>query len=333
MRLIIRKLIPFFLTLIFFFGGPHLAAAQSISAAGLIAEINALRASQGLAPYRVDSGLMATAQEHSEYQARIGQGTHTHSGGQNPAGLGLQENIANGSAQMMTSSLVVYQIWADAIHMHTMTAFTGGALGVGVAANGDTVYVTLDVRPEGAAAAAGNTGTLVGNPGNTAKVAEVTPNALAALVTNTPRPDGTIIHQVGYGESLWSIAIAYGVTINEIRALNGLAAGSTDIYAGQRLIISKGNPVTPAVESSPTAEYTAAPSATRTPRPSATPRPTRTAAQAVPSLTSPAAPTAAHTAAPGRSIAPLLTARNLLAAAVFLGAAVLLVVFFWTFKR
>ncbi len=201
------------------------AGAQTLSAAAVIAEVNTLRASQGLAPYKVDSGLMAIAQEHSEYQARIGQGTHTHSNGQSPAALGLQENVANGSSQFLTSSLIVYQIWADAIHMHTMTAYAGGSVGVGVASSGNTSYVTLDVRPSGAASSSSASSGSTGSPSGSGKPAsQPTSIALAALTTNTPRPDGSIVHEVGYGQSLWSIAIAYGVKINEIRALNGLAA-------------------------------------------------------------------------------------------------------------
>ena len=57
------------------------------------------------------------------------------------------------------------------------------------------------------------------------------------LTTTTPNPNGSIVHLVGYGQSLWSIAIAYGVKIDEIRTQNGLATDSTDIYAGQKLVI------------------------------------------------------------------------------------------------
>jgi len=47
-----------------------------------------------------------------------------------------------------------------------------------------------------------------------------------------------IYHEVQYGQTLWAIAIEYGVKIDEIRALNNL--GSTiEIYQGNRLLIRK----------------------------------------------------------------------------------------------
>jgi hypothetical protein len=56
-----------------------------------------------------------------------------------------------------------------------------------------------------------------------------TPAAIIAAVN--------ALHVVGYGQSLWAIAIAYGVKIDATRGLNNLPAGSTDIYAGEWLVI------------------------------------------------------------------------------------------------
>jgi len=128
------------------------ASAQNFSAYDLIAAVNALRANQGLEPYQVDSGLMSYAQEHSEYQARTGISTHTHSDGLSPRAYGITENIANGTTSFMTLNLVINQIWADAIHMNTMVGYESGFAGVGIATSGDMVYITLDVRPGKSAA-------------------------------------------------------------------------------------------------------------------------------------------------------------------------------------
>ncbi len=256
----------------------HSVQAQTFSARDLLAAVNALRAANGLAPYQADGGLMAYAQEHSEYQASIGKNTHVHSDGLSPQAYGVTENIASGGAQYLTLDAIIYQIWADSLHMNTMIGYESGFAGVGIAVSGGTVYVTLDVRPgKSAATLAPSGGTQ--SSGSSAPVG--TPVALVPLITATPDNNGALVHAVGYGQSLWSIAIAYGVKIDEIRALNGLAPGSTDIYAGQKLVIRQAGAVTPAPSGEPqageTPAQTDAPIPTNPPPPP-TLRPTETAA-------------------------------------------------------
>ena len=55
----------------------------------------------------------------------------------------------------------------------------------------------------------------------------------------TPRfPNGDVIHEVKYGQALWSIAIQYGTTIEQLRRLNNLPSTPV-IYPGQKLIVMK----------------------------------------------------------------------------------------------
>ena len=58
------------------------------------------------------------------------------------------------------------------------------------------------------------------------------------VVRATARPDGDVIHEVKNGQSLWSIAVKYGVKIDQIRQLNALS--STNLYPGQKLLVQKG---------------------------------------------------------------------------------------------
>jgi len=64
------------------------------------------------------------------------------------------------------------------------------------------------------------------------------PQYILPVVLATARPDGDVIHEVKNGQSLWSIAIAYGVKIEQIRQLNNLS--SADIYTGEKLLVQKG---------------------------------------------------------------------------------------------
>jgi len=80
------------------------------------------------------------------------------------------------------------------------------------------------------------------------------------------------VHEVLPGQAPWSIAVAYGITIAELAAMNNLNPDSPVIFAGQKLVIRPA--FTPTV--SPTITETVV-QPTRTPSPTATERPpTRT---------------------------------------------------------
>ncbi len=55
---------------------------------------------------------------------------------------------------------------------------------------------------------------------------------------STAQADGNLYHVVQYGQSLWSIAIAYHTTIKQIQALNNLP--TTMIREGQKLLVMRG---------------------------------------------------------------------------------------------
>jgi len=59
------------------------------------------------------------------------------------------------------------------------------------------------------------------------------------VVQSTARPDGDVFHQVQYGQTLWSMAITYGTTIEQIRRLNNLGT-SNIVYEQQMLLVKKG---------------------------------------------------------------------------------------------
>jgi hypothetical protein len=120
--------------------------------------------------------------------------------------------------------------------------------------------------------------------GGTAQ-AQPTQATIIPIQVSEANPDGSVIHEVKEGQTLWNIAAAYQVNLGEVLRLNGLSEGSL-IYPGQKLLI-KAASLSPAPTSSSSAV-----GATPTGEPSATPRPSRTptprkatqVAQAVPAL-------------------------------------------------
>jgi LysM repeat protein len=208
---------------------PYVTFAQSESPNDLVQAINSLRASQGLAPYQIDPWLMAYAQEHAEYQASIQSGTHIHRDGSLPQDIGLVENVANGSAGVVTAAIVVNEIWSDWGHRNTLIGYASGQIGAGIAlGDNGLLYYSVDVRPGGQAVGAAT------QPLGTAQLATAT---FVPLLTSTPSDNGAIIHTVSEGQSLWGIAVSYGVTVDDIRRLNAMQADATFLRVGQQLLI------------------------------------------------------------------------------------------------
>ena len=142
----------------------------------------------------------------------------------------------------------------DDPHLNTMLSPNRSDIGVGVATSidewGQTVtYYVLETALQTTSgqmqydayptltAMATNQATLYGDATQAAQSLLV-PQYIVPVVRATARPDGDVIHEVKNGQSLWSIAIEYGVKIEQIRQLNNLS--STDIRTGQKLLIQKG---------------------------------------------------------------------------------------------
>ncbi len=99
---------------------------------------------------------------------------------------------------------------------------------------------------------------------------EAPPTAVAPQFTPTPRPDGAIVHIVVAGDTMFGLAIEYGVDLDELRRLNAGTVINDFLSIGQEVIIS-GTPST---------------AATATPQPQTTPDTT----QVTPEATQPASP-------------------------------------------
>lgn len=246
------------------------APMKEYTAQQLIQEVNSLRLANGLPPYQANSILMQIAQAHAEYMAATGQITHSGPNGERPyqralaAGYPLagdlaqggffSENVISGSGMSPKAAVQAWQ--GDAPHLHTMLSPNLQEIGAGVAVRDGYYYYVIDcARPTSSRTPQPYTP----GPGLPAPGTVSPGEYMMPVFTVTPQADGRVIHVVQSGQTLWSIAIAYGVKIDELRRLNNLM-GNT-IYPGQKLLIMR----------LPTATPTSSP-----PPPTFTPWPTRT---------------------------------------------------------
>jgi LysM repeat protein len=217
---------------------PRPLAAQTGEPYYLIERVNQIRAEYGLPPYQIDASLMAAAQAHSEWAAVEGVHSHTGAGGSTPttralaAGYGggqsvrVGENIYYGWSGTPDSAI---EWWRNSpIHFQTMTSPYFADIGAGVAYGPNGGFFTL------------NFGTVSGSPPPSSGVPPArtgpTPIPIEPVELAEPNEDGSVIHIVEYGQTLWDIAASYDVPLSEILALNRL--GDDDlILPGDEIII------------------------------------------------------------------------------------------------
>ncbi len=213
------------------------AVAQADCAYSLIDEVNSLRASYGLAPFTVDPILMGVVQAQTDYRVASG-GAYGHLGpnGERPrdraaaAGYGggmtffLSENIIEGTD--LTVSEAVQWWTGDDPHLNTMIGANYRDIGAGCGWSGNYAYYTI------------NTGYVAGGYSSSGYYTTPVPGAPAAapFFLATPAPDGSIVHTVAAGQTLWTIAAYYDVDLDVLRSLNGF--GDTPIlHPGDEVIV------------------------------------------------------------------------------------------------
>ena len=269
--------------------------APATDAYSLIAAVNALRASNGLAAYSINPILMSVSQAHAEYMAATGTVTHYDASGLRPYQRGVaagyplsgdlslggfySENIMAGNNLSVDGAVQAWQ--GDQPHLTTMLSPGLTEIGAGVSIVGTYVYYDIDcARPTGSGQQQAYTpaqGMASDTPVNgTAQY--VAPPLASTIVPNTPLPDGKLYHIVGPGETLWLIAVSYGVKLADIRKLNNM----TDVeilYPGRKLLIRDAGTLTPRP---PTATRTTEPTWTSAPSDTPLPSPTRTAIPVAP---------------------------------------------------
>jgi len=215
--------------------------AQGDSTTTVIDTINQLRSQRGLAPLLPDPALMQIAQQHSQFQASIGDWTHIGADGSRPkdraiaAGFGngatiyISENVAYGTNMSIMET--INGPWNDPDHHNTMYGPNYKYIGAGVAYSGDVVFYTVD------------TGYYVGDPAPTPEYPAVsgTPSAsvfpsVVPVIVSTPLSDGTVKHIVQGGQTLWTIAAVYNIPLEVLNQINGFEP-DTVLLPGDEVII------------------------------------------------------------------------------------------------
>jgi uncharacterized protein YkwD len=262
-------------------------ASGPLDASALIAGVNALRAQHGLPPYTVNSILMGTAQGQADYMASTGSWSHTGPGGITvtqrllAAGYPLagdlslggfrSENVVMGGG--MTAEEAVASWTQDSIHLHTMLSADLQEIGAGVAESDGVFYYVIDcARPTTSGVPQAYT------PGAEAVLGAGLSEIIVPVAVSTPDSSGQVIHEVQAGQSLWQIAITYGVKIDQIRNLNALPTYYL-IDPGDKLLIKTVDtptPEPPTAAATVTEAATPTPASTLSPTMTATPSPTST---------------------------------------------------------
>jgi LysM repeat protein len=127
--------------------------------------------------------------------------------------------------------------WADPDHMRPAVnpAYCHVGAGVAQTSNGRYYYILQAAYVSGQECGSTSPSTTGGTPG-----AGTVPNPVSQLIVPvkvaTPDENGEIYHTVQSGQSFWSIAIAYQITINDLETWNNLSR-ETPLRNGHRLLI------------------------------------------------------------------------------------------------
>lgn len=219
---------------------------NSVTVYDLIALINNQRVGYGYPALSANSILMSTAQSTADIMAANSMGWHIGdvSGRVMAAGYGggatawATENFAIGP---MTIDEIAY-IWSDASHQIPVVNGNYQEVGAGIAISpSGAVYYVLQAAYTGGGSGSSVSPTRAAGSSSTAEATYDATEAMAQYISPvqlaTPGSDGIIHHEVLYGQSLWSIAIAYNIKIIDILNKNGLSADDQIVYAGQKLVI------------------------------------------------------------------------------------------------
>lgn len=231
------------------------APAAVVSPYELIAAMNTLRMANGLPALLEDPIINAVAQATAETMAASQMSWHIGDvrGRLAAAGYGgggtvwATENFAVGLTSTIDEIMVS---WSDADHMlpAVTAAYCHVGAGAATAANGRTYYILQAAYVAGQACGSSSVSSTGATSGSTPQAGVASTGAgavsqwIAPVKLATPDAEGKIYHLVQAGQSFWSIAIAYQITIADLEKWNNLNR-ATPLKAGQKLFIPGKNTV------------------------------------------------------------------------------------------
>lgn len=243
------------------------------SPADIINAINSLRISYGLSPLSVHPVLMQIAQEQANGIA-VGLPGHWRPNGLTlgqwmisygyplSGDLTLDGYRSENWVQAFTAQDAVNAWLEDDLHTNTMLSVDRSDIGAGIAVGENSFYIVIETALQT------RNGQMQSNAYEILTSIPMTQGAYSQMETqaaidgvlpqysvpvslSTPLPTGNVYHEVRYGQTLWSIAIAYHTTIKQIQGLNNLGESIT-VYEGQVLLVQTG-----ATQPAPSSEATA----------------------------------------------------------------------------
>jgi LysM repeat protein len=219
------------------------APSNQASAYDLIIAMNTLRVSYGLPALIEDPIVNAVAQSTAATMAANNMSWHigdvrgriAAAGYGNGGTVWATENFAVSSGGMGIDEIMA--AWADPDHMRPAVTAAYCHVGAGMAQTSDgRIYYILQAayvsgQECGSSSSSSSGGT--SQPG-------VVPNPVSQLIIPvkiaTPDAEGKVFHAVQAGQSFWSIAITYQITIHDLEVWNNISR-TTPLQAGQRLFI------------------------------------------------------------------------------------------------
>jgi len=223
------------------------APSNQVSAYDLIIAMNTLRVSYGLPALVEDPIVNAVAQSTATTMAvnsmswHIGdvRGRLAAAGYGNGGTVWATENFAVSGGGMGIDEIMA--VWADPDHMRPAVEPAYCNVGAGVAeANGKTYYILQAAYVSGQECGSSSSSSSSGGTSQTDSGAPVVSQLIVPVKIATPDADGNIYHVVQAGQSFWSIAIAYQITIQDLETWNNLSR-EAGLQAGQKLFIPNKN--------------------------------------------------------------------------------------------